>query len=174
MSIDFQKGQKQPDGTEGKGSWLTDTLNHLKSEFLTRSLMQSAAKALSQEPSAEVCLWRNAASGGPGLLRVTKGLHPHMTAGPLAGLLHITMVLYDYGSNPSGVFQNTYFMRQFHLYNKVLNPTEAESRHRLQPVYLTYQSITAKMSPNFDPKTPHTATEIRNANAVNNDITIKP
>lgn len=183
MAIDFQKGEKDKHGKEGKGSWLTDTVDHLKSEFVAVQIIQSAADALKSSTKIDLILWRNAASGGPGLLRVTKGPHPHKSHGPLAGLLHITMILYDVDSYQGSVYPNTYFailgstgkpaLKKFHLYSEVQNPSAPVSEHRLKPVKLSYQTIVQTLDAAFDPKKDYLFEDIQNARAVKNDVTTK-
>jgi hypothetical protein len=183
MSIDFEEGSKE-DRAKGKGGWLDHTLDHLKSKVLATNLIQSAASALTQRTSVDVIMWRNAASGGPGLLRVTKGLHPHKTSGPLADLLHITMLLYDIDSKQGRVYPNTYFAipgpsgnlnpKKFHLYTRIVNPTAPVTELQLQPVKLSYQTIAQTEIPGFDPEKDYLFTDIRSARAVTNDATARP
>jgi hypothetical protein len=184
MAIDFKKGEKGKDGKEGEGSWLKHTLDHLKSEYLAVQIIQSAAEALRNVKEIDLILWRNAASGGPGLLRVTKGPHTHKTEGPLAGLLHITMILYDVGSKEGSVYPNTYFaipnkkdvkkkpaFKRFHLYSEVQNPNAPVSEQRLKPIKLSYQTIMQTLDPAFDPKKDYLFKVIENATAIKNDVT---
>jgi hypothetical protein len=147
-----------------ENDWLQHTVDHLTTETLAKRLIRSASRALAQDTSIEVIVWRNAADGGAHVLRVTKGLH--QPEGLFADLMHITMRLYIPGSRQGNLVPNTNYPNRFHLYALILDPAPNRNGYRLQPVRLTYQTVGHAFNVNDD----FIQTNILNAAAVSSDL----
>jgi hypothetical protein len=151
MSIEFEKG------------WLQHTVDHLVTETVAKRLIRSASRALSQNNSIDVIVWRQGAEGSH-VLRITKGLH--QPEGPLSDLMHITMRLYIPGSKQGDLVADTHFEGKFHLYTKILNPSSTTKVYTLQPTRLSYQTFAHafNVGPGFIP------TDIPNADPITSDM----
>ncbi len=131
MPILFAHGK----GEEKKESWLTHSVDHLKSEAVAINLIKSAANALELSKVIEVKVWCSAANGsaGAGVLYVTKGLH--QPEGPLGDLMHLTMSLLLPTGHKDDLTPHSMYQGKFHLYVSLEDPTakkkcEAPSTHR--------------------------------------------
>lgn len=156
-------------------SWSTVSLDHLKTEYVAKRILESAAIALETDPihhkNFEVRIWCSAAlcSAGAAELRLSKGLHFESDT---AIEPHLTMHLRTPGSEQGAQTKHTVFEGAFHLYCQISKPTKESPAARIRPVRLTYRLVPNTLEGNLLMERSRKKADIVNARSVISELKI--